>query len=105
MENPAKKSTRAGLAISCPSPSLSRAITPREQAAIDQLTAELESVTAKLVELEEEQGGEDGAFSELDKVNKTSVAARLKEADPTDPSRSGGSDSFANMAATEHRRG
>ena len=48
----------------------------KEQAAIDQLAAELESVSAKLVELEEEHGGEDGAFSELDKAN---VAARLKE--------------------------
>lgn len=51
----------------------------QEQAAIDQLAVELESVTAKLAELEEEHGGEDGAFSELDKVNKANVAARLKE--------------------------
>ena len=51
----------------------------KEQEAIDQLTAELEAVTARLAELEEEQGGEDGAFSELDKVNKANVAARLKE--------------------------
>ena len=50
-----------------------------EQAAIDTLAAELESATAKLTELEEEHGGEDGAFVELDKVNKASVAARLKE--------------------------
>ena len=49
------------------------------QAAIDQLAAELESVSAKLAELEEEHGGEDGALSELDKVNKANVAARLKE--------------------------
>ncbi|MFA5915752.1 MAG: N-6 DNA methylase [Burkholderiales bacterium] len=51
----------------------------KEQAAIDEQVVELESVTAKLAELEEEQGGEDGAFSELDKVNKANVAARLKE--------------------------
>ncbi|HJX18802.1 MAG TPA: N-6 DNA methylase, partial [Acidiferrobacterales bacterium] len=51
----------------------------REQAAIEQLATELESVSAKLAELEEEHGGEDGAFSELDKVNKANVAARLKE--------------------------
>ena len=51
----------------------------KEQAAIDQLAAELESVTAQLAELEEEHGGEDGAFAELDKVNKANVAARLKE--------------------------
>jgi len=51
----------------------------KEQAAIDQIAAELEGVTATLAELEEEHGGEDGAFSELDKVNKLSVAAHLKE--------------------------
>jgi len=51
----------------------------KEQAAIDQLAAELESVAARLVELEEEHGGDDGAYSELDKVNKISVAVRIKE--------------------------
>ena len=51
----------------------------KEQADIEQITADLESVTAKIAELEEEHGGEDGAFSELDKVNKASVTARLKE--------------------------
>ncbi len=51
----------------------------REQTAIDQLAADLESVGAKLAELEEERGGEDGAFGELDKVNKANVTARLKE--------------------------
>ena len=49
------------------------------QAAIEQLAAELEGVTAKLAELEEEHTGEDGAFAELDKVNKATVSARLKE--------------------------
>jgi type I restriction enzyme M protein len=51
----------------------------KEQAAIDQIAAELESVTAKLTEMEEEHGGEEGAFTELDKVNKANVVARLKE--------------------------
>ena len=51
----------------------------KEQAAIDQLAAELESVTARLTEMEEEHGGEEGVFAELDKVNKANVAARLKE--------------------------
>ncbi|MBS0309140.1 MAG: type I restriction-modification system subunit M [Proteobacteria bacterium] len=51
----------------------------KEQAAIDRLAAELESVTSKLAELEEEHGGEEGALAELDKVNKAHVAARLKE--------------------------
>ena len=36
-------------------------------------------MSAKLAELEEEQGGEEGAFSELDKVNKGEVNNRLKE--------------------------
>ena len=51
----------------------------KEQAALDQMTAELEAATAKLAELEEEHGGEEGAFSELDKVNAANVAKRLKE--------------------------
>ena len=51
----------------------------KEQADIEQLAAELESVTAKLSELEEEHSGEDGAFADLDKVNKVNVGARLKE--------------------------
>jgi type I restriction enzyme M protein len=51
----------------------------KEQAEIDAITVELEVVTARLAELEEEHGGEEGAFSELDKVNKAHVAARLKE--------------------------
>jgi type I restriction enzyme M protein len=50
-----------------------------EQAAIDQLAADLESATARLAELEEEHGGEDSAFSGFDKINKASVTDRLKE--------------------------
>ncbi|RWR31982.1 type I restriction-modification system subunit M [Sinirhodobacter populi] len=50
-----------------------------EQAAIDDMTAQLEAASAALAELEEEHGGEDGAFAELDKVNKANVTARLKE--------------------------
>src|SRR2546428_5892019 len=38
----------------------------KEQAAISQLEAELESITTRLSELEEEHGGEEGAFSALD---------------------------------------
>jgi type I restriction enzyme M protein len=51
----------------------------KEQATIDQVAAELEGVTARLTEMEEEHGGEDGAFAEFDKVNKANVAERLKE--------------------------
>ena len=53
----------------------------KEQEAVTKLEAELESVTARLAELEEEHGGEVGVFSELDKVNKASVTARLRELD------------------------
>ncbi|MGD9780375.1 type I restriction-modification system subunit M [Methanomethylovorans sp.] len=51
----------------------------KEQEAVDKLTAELESVTARMTEIEEENSGDEGAFSELDKVNKANVTARLKE--------------------------
>ncbi len=50
-----------------------------EQAAIDGLAGELESATAALTELEEEHAGEEGAFADMDKVNKGAVTARLKE--------------------------
>jgi hypothetical protein len=50
-----------------------------EQAAIREQEAALESVAAQMTEMEEEHGGEEGAFSELDKVNKANVTARLKE--------------------------
>ena len=50
-----------------------------EQAALDTIAAALEAATAKLTELEEEHGGEDGAFGDLDKVNKSEVSSKLKE--------------------------
>jgi type I restriction enzyme M protein len=50
-----------------------------EQKAIQEQQAALESLSAQIAELEEEQGGEEGAFSELEKVNRASVAARLKK--------------------------
>jgi len=50
-----------------------------QQAAIREQEAALESVTAQLAELEEEHGSEEGAFAELDKVNKAGVSALLKE--------------------------
>lgn len=51
----------------------------KEQETIVKLAAELESVTASMTEMEEEQSGEEGAFSELDKVNKANVSSRLKD--------------------------
>ena len=51
----------------------------KEQQAINEQTADLESISAQLTELEEEHGGDEGLLSELDKVNKANVTARLKE--------------------------
>ncbi len=51
----------------------------KEQAEIDRLNAELETANGALTELEEEHGGEEGAFSELEKVNRGAVAARFRE--------------------------
>ena len=50
-----------------------------EQAAIEKLTNRIESLSAELTELEEEQGGDEGIFAEFDKVNKAAVTVRLKE--------------------------
>jgi type I restriction enzyme M protein len=51
----------------------------KEQDAIDAKNAELESLSSKMAEIEEEHGGEEGLLSELEKVNKANVAARMKE--------------------------
>ena len=50
-----------------------------EQAVIDRLVVDLDGVTVRLAEMEEEHGGEYGALAEFDKVNKGNVAARMKE--------------------------
>lgn len=49
-----------------------------EQSALDAQQAKLESLTAQRTELEEEHSGEDGAFAELDKINKAEVSKQLK---------------------------
>jgi type I restriction enzyme M protein len=51
----------------------------KEQETITKFEAELESVMAQIGEIEDEQAGEEGAFSELDKITKGNVTARLKE--------------------------
>ncbi len=51
----------------------------KEHAAVEALEAEVETFAARMAELEEEHGGEEGLFAELDKVNKANVAARLRE--------------------------
>ena len=50
-----------------------------EQAALDQLAADLDATEAQLTELEEEHGGEDAAFSGFDKINAKAVKERLDE--------------------------
>ena len=50
-----------------------------EQEVITNLEAEMETVAARMIELEEEHGGDEGFFSELEKVNKANVIARLRE--------------------------
>jgi type I restriction enzyme M protein len=50
-----------------------------EKEALGALEAEKEALSAQLAELEEEHGGEEGIFSDFDKVNKNTVAKRLKE--------------------------
>lgn len=50
-----------------------------QQQAIDALNTELESLQSQKIEMEEEHGGEEGAFAELDKINKGNITARLRE--------------------------
>jgi type I restriction enzyme M protein len=59
----------------------------KEQSALDAKAAELEATVASIAELEEEHGGEEGAFGALDKIAKAEVNARLKEFDVDEESR------------------
>lgn len=78
-DKPGKQIDRGWACDLLPKPLIVAAYFAKEQAAIDALAVELESTTANLAELEEEHGGEDGLFAELEKVNKANVAARIKE--------------------------
>ncbi|NOJ92356.1 type I restriction-modification system subunit M [Corallococcus coralloides] len=62
-----------------PKPLITARYYGKEQALLDKLAADLESVSGRLAELEDEYGGEEGAFAELERVNKANVADRLKE--------------------------
>src|SRR5207245_9217656 len=62
-----------------PKPLLVSSFFAAEQKAIDDLTAELQSVIATTAEIEEENGGDEGVFADFDKINKGPVVARLKE--------------------------
>jgi type I restriction enzyme M protein len=46
---------------------------------IEALRSQLEETSSRLAELEEEHASEEGAFSELDKINKAAVNSRIKE--------------------------
>ena len=50
-----------------------------EKKSIEELQANLDSVSQELDELKEEHSAEDGYFADLEKVNKASVSSRIKE--------------------------
>lgn len=50
-----------------------------EQQLIADLEGKIETIASQLSELEEEHGGEDGAFAEVVKINKGNINARLKD--------------------------
>jgi type I restriction enzyme M protein len=50
-----------------------------EKDALEAMEAEKESLAAQLTELEEEHSGDEGCFADFDKVNKGTVAKRVKE--------------------------
>ena len=50
-----------------------------EEAELDRLGAELESVQAAQTELEEEHNGDDAVFAAFDKINDKEVKSRIKE--------------------------
>lgn len=51
----------------------------KDKQAIQELEAESEMLARQIAEIEEEQGGEEGCFAGMDKINKANVQARLKE--------------------------
>jgi type I restriction enzyme M protein len=50
-----------------------------EKKAIEQLESDKETIAAQLIEIDEENSGEDGIFEDFEKVNKASVQKRLSE--------------------------
>ncbi|WP_058463381.1 type I restriction-modification system subunit M [Legionella cincinnatiensis] len=51
----------------------------KQQQAIDELNTALETVQSQKTEMEEEHNVDEGAFSDLDKINKSTVTSKLKE--------------------------
>jgi len=58
---------------------LARQLFADELELIEGLTSQLEEASSRLAELEEEHGGDEGAFAELEKLNKGNINARIKE--------------------------
>lgn len=50
-----------------------------EKVVLDDMEAERDQLVFQLTELEEENGGDEGIFTDFDKVNKANVSKRLKE--------------------------
>ncbi|MCX6235837.1 MAG: type I restriction-modification system subunit M [Bacteroidetes bacterium] len=50
-----------------------------EQKALEELESQCDAISLQIEELEEEHGGEEGSFADLEKVNKANVQKRLKE--------------------------
>lgn len=51
----------------------------KEQAVIDKLRVDLETIGSKKTELEEEHSDDEGAFADMDKINRGNVIGRMKE--------------------------
>ncbi len=51
----------------------------KEKEALEELQSEKDRIASELAELEEEHGGEEGFFADLEKVNKAAIQKRLKE--------------------------
>ena len=58
-----------------------------EQAALEKLEAEIAALQQQLDELDEEHSGEEGAFSELEKINRAEISRRLKEIEDEESAR------------------
>jgi type I restriction enzyme M protein len=76
---PGKQTDKGWACDLVPKPLLVARYFAKEQTALDALSAELENLSAKLTELEEEHNGEEGAFTSLDKINAACVKDRIKE--------------------------
>lgn len=82
VKNGRKKGEMKDMGWTCdliPKPYIIARYFDKEQAELDTLHIELESVSSAMSELEEEHNGEEGAFAELDKINKGEVSKRIKE--------------------------